>query len=305
MTTAPCLILAPPRSCTSSIAAALGQHPGLHGFPELNLFVTDTLGELLALDDQEAARSGEPLTYVSGLVRAVAQVERAFEALNRAAAFALAHEWLRLRAAWSTLQVLDHLCGRLGDRIAIDKSPRTVRMAGALPRAFAYHDDTRFIHLVRDPFATMASMLRTTRGLARLQESAGSFGPEGFALHLWVHFHRIIGEAPREIDPRRWMRVRAEDVLAMPRERLADIAQWLGQPVAPQDVDAMLHPERSPYANLLLTPAGKDNELGFLRAPGLRQAPVTPLEVPAGLDAPYWIIDDALALAASFDYAMA
>jgi len=39
----PLLILASPRSFTSVICAALGQHPQMYELPELHLFVADTL----------------------------------------------------------------------------------------------------------------------------------------------------------------------------------------------------------------------------------------------------------------------
>ncbi|MGN6527133.1 MAG: hypothetical protein ACTHL8_12170 [Burkholderiaceae bacterium] len=129
-----CLILAPPRSCTSCICATLGQHPALHGFPELNLFLAATVGELLD-EDAQATDRGEPArTLTSGLVRAIAHLE-GFGPGTGPEAFQQADAWLRERRAWSSVRLLDYLLQRASPGMGIDKSPRTLLAEGALERA--------------------------------------------------------------------------------------------------------------------------------------------------------------------------
>ena len=44
---APLVILCPARSFSSVVCAMLGQHPQTYGLPELHLFITDTVDDLL------------------------------------------------------------------------------------------------------------------------------------------------------------------------------------------------------------------------------------------------------------------
>ena len=65
------IILSPPRSYSSVVATQIGQHPQLYGFPELRLFVGETVAEILAFSQQRASNDfpGPP-----GLVRTLAQI---------------------------------------------------------------------------------------------------------------------------------------------------------------------------------------------------------------------------------------
>jgi hypothetical protein len=58
------LVLAPPRSFSSVVAAMLGQHPQMYGMPELQLFGAETMAEWWAL----CAKATFPMTH--GLLRA-------------------------------------------------------------------------------------------------------------------------------------------------------------------------------------------------------------------------------------------
>jgi hypothetical protein len=297
-----CLIVALPRSYTSCICAALGQHPGLHGFPELNLFVAATVGELLD-EDAQAADRGEPArSLTSGLLRVIAHLENRGIAPASAEGFAQADAWLRERRDWTTVRLLDHLLQRAAPAMGIDKSPRTLLAQGALERALISAPQAHILHLVRHPVDVAASLARTRR--VALPTSA-PMSVESFGLHLWVHANRRIVEATAALPPGRAMRVRAEDVLHDPEGKLADIADWLGVGARPEDVAAMLHPERSPYANTALDPPGNDNDLGFLQSPALRR--LTSIEEPAlprAWRTPPWLEDEARELAVAFGYAM-
>src|SRR5947209_5720522 len=68
----PVLILCTPRSCSSVVCAMLGRHPQLYGFPELNLFVFDTVGELWRHSNTPGPAEG---SYGTGLLRVIAEFE--------------------------------------------------------------------------------------------------------------------------------------------------------------------------------------------------------------------------------------
>jgi hypothetical protein len=67
------------------------------------------------------------------------------------------------------------------------------------------------------------------------------------------------------------MRLRGEDLLSEPDSHLRKITEWLGVRTDAEAVEAMRHPERSPYANIGPMNAPFGNNRGFLRGPALRQ----------------------------------
>jgi hypothetical protein len=74
------------------------------------------------------------------------------------------------------------------------------------------------------------------------------------------------------------MRMRGEDIMANPREKLAEIARWAGLRDDEQAVEEMMHPERSPFACFGPLNAMFGNDPNFLSGPTFR--PHTP-KVPA------------------------
>ena len=67
------------------------------------------------------------------------------------------------------------------------------------------------------------------------------------------------------------MRIRGEDLLAEPGAHLRKIAKWLGVREDEEAIEAMKHPERSPYACFGPVNARLGNNPGFLKAPTLRR----------------------------------
>ena len=66
------------------------------------------------------------------------------------------------------------------------------------------------------------------------------------------------------------MRVRGEDLLSEPDTYLRKIAEWLGLRTDEEALEAMKHPEQSPYACIGPANAPFGNNRGFLQAPALR-----------------------------------
>jgi hypothetical protein len=78
--------------------------------------------------------------------------------------------------------------------------------------------------------------------------------------------HRLILDFLRALDPSRYTRVKGEELLENPAEQLGRIARWLHLDPSPAAVDAMLHPERSPFAFSGSPGIGGDNDVGFLES---------------------------------------
>ena len=102
---------------------------------------------------------------------------------------------------------------------------------------------------------------------------------------FWVETHcRILGLAAT-LPKQRYMRVKAEDVLNDTRPQLRSIAAWLGIRTDKAAVDAMVHPEASPFARFGPEESGVvgGNDPNFLRDPVPRPVEITrTLEQPPG-----------------------
>src|SRR5215469_6536279 len=133
-------ILAPPRSFSSVICAMLGQHPQMYGLPELQLFMSETVGEWWDLCRQT------PFPASHGLLRAVAQIcfsEQTDHSVR------LAAEWIRQRLNFTTGSILEALADRVHPLLLVEKSSGLVYRLGFLRRSYANFPQARFIHLVR------------------------------------------------------------------------------------------------------------------------------------------------------------
>ena len=262
---APLLILCSPRSCSSVTCAMLGQHPQLYGFPELNLFVVDTVEELCRLGNGEGPAA---TSYVTGLLRAVAELEfggQTDETIQQAS------EWLSSRAHWKTWQMFNHLLARVHPRIGVDKSPRTGLSPHSLDRALSDRPGVRAIHLTRHPVATLQSLHDNhVRSAPKLASSASSVWLFSFYARIWVQSQEMILRNVQRLGSLRALQLRAEDLLFQPDIHLAGLARWLNIDSGLESIAAMKHPERSPYARPAPLGLEGDGDLNFLRSPMLR-----------------------------------
>jgi hypothetical protein len=273
---APVFVLAPPRSYTSVIATMIGQHPDLAGLPELKLFAYRTVGELEASLPAYWIERG--FTHRSpGLVRALAQVEFGDQT---PASLGAARAWLRARPHWSGADVLDVLLRRLAPRVAVEKSPENVATAAALRRLASAYPHARYLHLTRHPVATQASL---ARHLLRTVPEHPRLGEPMAGIAAWHGVHARIVRFVATLPAGRFMRVRAEDVLNDPAPQLKAIADWLGLRADDAAIEAMRHPEASPFARFAPSESGVigGHDHGFLGDPVPRRA-----EVPATVAPP-------------------
>ena len=140
-------------------------------------------------------------------------------------------------------------------------------MDDAYPRA-------RYLHLVRHPATTVASMCEAWLPVNKWNVHPAVF-PQ-FCLGVWYHQHarilRLVGQLPAA----RYRRVRAEDILNRPEETLPDVCRWLGIDASPDVVRAMCHPEDSCYARRGPASAPCGNDPKFLDSPALRRPRCAP-----------------------------
>ncbi len=264
---APLFLLAPPRSYTSLMNAMLGQHPQCFGLPELCLFNVETLLELWVRTSDEMSNDSKTR---QGLLRAVAEI---YAGEQTSATITMASHWCAVREHRSTADVYRELVDAIDPLIAVEKSPsytidveRMVRMRRAFPEA-------RFLHLTRHPVGQCKSVMAMNDGAFALyvnsiefQEDRAIVEPQ-FAWHdLNVNILNFLDSVPAE----QQMRIRGEDIMGNPQHYLREVCRWLGIREDEEAVEAMMHPERSPFACFGPINALFGNDPNFLSGPTFR-----------------------------------
>jgi hypothetical protein len=272
----PLIILAPPRCFTTLVCAMLGQHPQLYGLPETHLFTCDTVHEWWA--------TYTGTNRVDGLLRAIAEL---IFGEQTEATIEQARCWLQQRSTWKTSEVLRVLAAPVCPRLLVEKTPQVTERVESMERVLRDFPRTRFIHLLRHPLGHVRSRLeRRVNQFKKLKQPtdlvtvAERFG--GDPQMLWYRCHTNILTFLATVPLEQQRRVRGEDLLADPDRHLREIAEWLGLRSDPVAIDAMKHPERSPFACFGPRNARKGGDEKFLRQPALRphKAMVQSLEGP-------------------------
>ena len=276
----PVFVLAPARSNSSVVASMVGMHPDLYGFPELSLWRREKVRDLMADPSNGRGPSGQART--AGLARAIAEV---FAGRQDVEAVGWARKWLEVRGEWEVACVFDELQARVSPLTAFEKSPENSNRQDHLDRLSAAYPQARFLHVTRHPVPTVRSMYKRWRPM-----NLWDLPDDLWHLYLlggWLFQHGRIRSFTQSLPRERWMMVRSEDVLNAPEETLPRICRWLGVDAGEAAVEAMQHPEKSPFARLGPDTARGGNDLGFLESPRPR-----PTELPESLDLPAeWKVD--------------
>jgi hypothetical protein len=254
----------------------LGQHPELYGLPETQLFVAETLHGWW----EENTRATFPMTH--GLLRTVAELifgGQSAENIPRAIG------WLTRRRPFTTGMVLEVLAERVAPRRVVEKSPSTVFHLEWMQRTNRMFPDARYIHLARHPRGYTESVMSYIRlssvkgspprwlvDLAEVEHWTGGV-PSGGHLdpqRSWLQLHSNILVFLATIPADRQRYIRGEDLLAAPDRMLGELARWLAIRSDREAIEAMLHPEHSPFASLGPPGALYGNDVAFLEDPRFR-----------------------------------
>jgi hypothetical protein len=281
--TDPLFVLGPARSFTTVVAAMLGQHPQLYGFPETHLLAVSTMEEWW-----EEFGNG---VLSHGLLRLVAEV-----VLGRqdATSIEIAQLWLQRRLVLPTFAVFDELATNILPRAAVDKSPLITQAPYALSTVHDIFPSAFYLHLTRHPLAQGQSVLALLREvastvgevspllLAAMQQRRMSIfvdmvdwtfsGPVLDPQFQWYQTHTTILAFLDTVPAAQQMRVRGEDVIADPDHMLSEIASWLMLRTDSDAIDAMKHPEHSPFACFGPHNARFGGDPNFLRNPRLQSS---------------------------------
>lgn len=293
---APLFILTAPRSLSALACAMIGNHPEMIGLAETNLLAAETYEELEIgyLIDQR---------FQHGLLRSVAelglggQTEETIE---------LAKSWLMDNEPVSTSDIFRDLMAMAEPRHVVDTSILYIFRPNVLDRIVESFPEAYYLHLAMHPRLTCESIYRTRKAASEshLGRQASGNKLEINPLTVWMQPHIRILDATAELPPEQKLYMRGEDLLSQPEDSLRLITDWLDISSDDDAIEAMMHPEESPFAVFGPENAALGNDPHFLENPEL-----TPFHVqPSDLDSPLSWDDEMLfdenlkELARSFGY---
>ena len=279
------VVLAPPRCFTTLVSAMLGQHPELYGLPETYLFTANTIGEWW--------RAHGGTDRVDGLLRAVAEL---IFGTQTEASIEQAHRWLLRRQNQSTASILTALAHQVLPLTLVEKTPQVSERVEHMERIAKNFPRAKFLHLLRHPLDHLRSRvhrrlnnLRKVKPTINVYEAAQKFGGADPQM-LWYRCNSNILTFLAGVPSEQQMRLQGEVLLADPDRGLRDIMLWLNLRSDQVAIDAMKHPERSPFACFGPRNALMGGDENFFRQPVFRSAQ----PVAQSLDAPFpWRRDGA------------
>jgi len=279
----PVFILAAPRSFSSLVGAMIGQHPDLYGVPELNLFQCETVEEFNTGETPDGEKKSPFWKSMRhGLLRTIAEIY-AGEQTNESVR--MAERWLRSRELLTAGEIFAELARAAAPRRIVEKSPGVLRHRAYLDRMLDAFPDAQFIHLVRHPVPQGESVLKAKGGIGVLMalNSIDQTGPVATLepqiawYDAQVQILRFLDELPDE----QFVTLRGEDLMNDLDGTLGELCRWLEVSDAPEAIEAMKHPEASPYSCMGPSNAPLGNDVNFLKSPSLREGKVSvpPLDV--------------------------
>jgi hypothetical protein len=258
----PLFILATPHSSSWTLCAMLGQHPQMYAVPELHLFAAQTVTQWFELC--------APATFQMnhGMLRAVAQL---FFGAQTESTVRQAAGWLMRRSHVTTGFLLETLSEMTFPRLLVEGSPSIVHQLDYMQRAYLMFPQAHFLHLVWHPRVFAESLWESIRELSR----SGPLPPSHWLIQLASIAAPAGGQDPREqpsagLDPQwAWyclnknictflnsvhkdqqLRICGESLRTNAEAVLRQIATWLDLRTDGKAIEAMKHPDRSPYATL-------------------------------------------------------
>lgn len=269
----PVFIITCMRSYSSLVCGMLGQHPQLYSLPEINLATAERISAMLGLFLTIRPAS------LHGLWRAVAQLEFGAQTDDTVAE---ARKWIDARRNWTTAELFYHIAAKVGPRAIVEKSPTSVFLPKHLDRLLATFPDARFLHLTRHPRPTCKSihaLIAATdakKGTSRADQS----DPE----KMWTRMNGNAFAFLDQLPAGQGMRIAGEDLLTDPDRYFRQICGWLEIRDDDAALEAMKHPELSPYACLGPDSARFGNDPNYLTHPEFNQRPIAPSKLDGPLD---------------------
>jgi hypothetical protein len=250
----PIIVIGSRPTATAIVGAMLGCNTAAFALPQVNLFVGDTLEEVVT------AMADRDQTQVHGLLRALAY---AYGSEQTIISVGMARRWIMRRLSWPTSQVFDELRRLVAPRRLIDKSATYSESERSVERILKASPDAYFVHVVEHPL-TPGAVSSPTKRRARWQR-AGAEVPDDQL--QWLKAQRRIADQMKTAKPSRLAILRMESLLSKPQAEMSDLCKRLDLPNDEAIVASMLHPENSPFACLGPVGANLGDDPAFLHDP--------------------------------------
>ncbi len=260
------IILSPPRSFSSVVSTMIGQHPDLYGFPELHLFVGETVEQVMVHHKHRGRPQGPP-----GLLRTLADLHDGVQTTDTVLK---ARTWLDERSQWSTKKLYDYLLEKIHPKIGVEKSPVTVTTPEFIERAYRFYPEASFLHLVRHPVSARKSMFEFVDRKGKSAKLDPATGNAIDPVRLWYNTHINIINFLNTLPLAQGTRIKGEDVLSDPDLYLPQVSEWMGIRTDKVATEEMKHPETSQFACVGPYPARGGNDGKFMMSPTLRPGKV-------------------------------
>jgi hypothetical protein len=245
----------------------LGQHPQCYGLPELFLFFADDLGGVM--------RRTFVLRFIrDGLLRTLAQLHEDEQTDD---SIARAWQWVSARSDWPVRRVFDHIQELVGPRVLVEKSPGITAGREFLERLLRNYPKAKLLHLVRHPRSTAESLINF-REQFDWQAAAGRAAPD--PERVWRISHELVVTVMHDLPAGQYMCIKGEALLSDLGLYLPQICEWLGVRSDSEAIDAMMHPENSPYAKLGPPSAPYGNDPNFLSNPTIDRERLAKIKEP-------------------------
>jgi len=208
-------VLSPPRSGSTLLRVMLGGHPKLFAPPELELLSFNTLAD-------RKTEFGERFAFwLEGTIRALMQLKQCSAEAAKAIMEECEAEQLTTQQFYARLQ------SWLSDRILVDKTPSYALDLEILRRAESDFENTRYIHLIRHPFAMIRSFEE-----ARLEQvffrHEHNFERRELAELIWLLSQENILRFLETVPAERRLQVHFEQLVKEPEPVLREICDFLG-----------------------------------------------------------------------------
>lgn len=249
----------------------LGQHPDLHAFPELQIFGSDTIEEMMTKNQSRFKRLAS-----AGSIRSIAQIHDGHQTDESCARAWL---WMQKRGHWSPVQFFNYLREAIPDQIAVEKTPVNTWKANRLATMIQAYPNAKFLHLSRSVNGNSKSLKEFIRdqdkllGRQETQHLTGRALSREYPASVWHTCHRNILTIKPLIKPGNYLQIKGEDLLSNPNTLLNHFCKWMQINNDDQSINAMLRPHESPYAYVGPRIAVGGNDGKFMRQPILKLKP--------------------------------
>jgi hypothetical protein len=267
----PIIILASPRSFTSLVCAMLGQHPQAYGVPEINLFITKNLQQLVNYSKRNKG------FMIHGLLRTIAQL---YAGEQTRQTIEMAHRWLQRRIDCTTAEVYRELCAYVSPLKIVDKSPAYSKNLQVLNYIKETFPNAHYLYLTRHPRDQGKSVMKAPQAIATLIAADSidydTIPPTIDPQYAWLRRQKKILDFLQTIPTSQQMHLRGEDLCNEPTLQLEKICSWLNFAWNEEIERIMLKTEDSPYACMGPWGAQWGNNPGFQQSPAFRYKPIKP-----------------------------